>query len=1267
MKKNIIALVSMLLAFVFIVSSGNSVLAAWDGYTETEVANDVEILVNMNKMGVITDAGLEISGTHTGKAVYSGRWRNHPTKTIFGFPVSKDCSDIDKIIMPVYSEKATGAKIFVIFRCHNATPLAAGRNAYFEITFNIDWTGWKTFEWKIDEVGKANAPDLSRPIDFRVSAKWGDAVPHPESDLYFDSVCYTRKEGTESESAETDVNFYNAMKGSVAVYNYNRNVYVNNGVELMDPEDAKATVLTKGGVSMVPVMFFEKYLNVETTVNESEIIFDNKMVLSTDNKEYTVDGERKVFESAPFKQGDKIFVPLVECCNSLGIAAKSFGELSVIGSKNSIGFVETDEGIYNKAVELTTKRMLSPENVTDEDFAQARKNFRISIVGGEGLYNPENERVAARLKGIQNSALSSWNKMNRSDDVFALFGTTPVTTTGDMTAQYQHLLNMAYGYGSYGTSTYKNPQLKLDILYGLEWLYENLYGEDEINNTGWIDTTGYNWWDWFIGVPNKLMTVLLIMEPEIYQSDIDKYISPFAYFYATRCLGNEKAGDPADSQGRILVGTKLAILNKDLSIWNKIYDDYEYSLKFAKGDGIRKDYSYIDHGTLPLAGMYGTEVIYNRLATAMACLSGTAFEMSSKNKYNLARWTYNTFDPLYFNGTMTTRVMGRSPEEGVQKTVELVMGAINMLGSFGPDDDAKLKNIVKSQVDETNIDRITGRMAPVQIAQLEKIINDNTVSGDREEQTRVYYESDMVVQHRKNYGVALVMSSERVSNYECINGNNKTGWYQGDGVLYVYPIGDKSQFQYGSTFWQKANMYRLPGITEDSQERKVWSSRVRYLPEPSFVGGTSVGDYAVAAMDFEAYHHDVVETGTDEGSGGALPYHDNDLVAKKSWFMFDDEIVALGSGITSTKNSPVYTVVENRQLKKSAAQTNYNVLSVSATGDDGNIPDNVVDGNLETRWSCEGTENVNLILELEKEEVIGYVGVAQYNGDEGRQATFDIDLSVDGENWVTMFSGNSSGTTTSVEYYDMKDTTAKYIRYNGHGRPYSTWNSVTEIGAYPSSVVELLSAEDNSEIYGTEEIRVNGDLLETKQTFENTYENPNWMHIEDVGGYYFPKGGNLTIHKTDSTTSFAEIWFNHGANPQNADYAYAIMPTKTPEEMKSYISNPDIEILSNTSKIHAVRDKNLGITGIVFWEAGTFGDITVSHPLTIMIKETGDEYVISASDPTQKLSEVNITLDKNLKTKTIDDRMKVEEGDRTKITMFMCADPGKTLTASFSK
>lgn len=111
----------------------------------------------------------------------------------------------------------------------------------------------------------------------------------------------------------------------------------------------------------------------------------------------------------------------------------------------------------------------------------------------------------------------------------------------------------------------------------------------------------------------------------------------------------------------------------------------------------------------------------------------------------------------------------------------------------------------------------------------------------------------------------------------------------------------------------------MPGTTVDTQEREAASVRnsKMLLTNQDFVGAAGMRDlYATAAMQLESYHNDVVENFTDTGGGGPAPLHDCSLMAKKSWFMFDDEVVALGSDINANDGFEVQTVVENRKLKK---------------------------------------------------------------------------------------------------------------------------------------------------------------------------------------------------------------------------------------------------------------------------------------------------------------------------------------------------------------
>jgi hypothetical protein len=123
--------------------------------------------------------------------------------------------------------------------------------------------------------------------------------------------------------------------------------------------------------------------------------------------------------------------------------------------------------------------------------------------------------------------------------------------------------------------------------------------------------------------------------------------------------------------------------------------------------------------------------------------------------------------------------------------------------------------------------------------------------------------------------------------------------------------------------------------------------------------------------------------------------------------------------------------------------------AVTASTSDANVPPNVVDNNLGTRWSGNG-DGTWLQLDLGTERTIAFVRVAVYQGN-ARSNRFDLQVSSGGGVWTTVWSGQSSGTTTAEQDYDFDDVTARYVRYLGHGNIGSTnpsMNSVTEISLF---------------------------------------------------------------------------------------------------------------------------------------------------------------------------------------------------------------------------
>jgi|GEM_PF-3482454 len=131
------------------------------------------------------------------------------------------------------------------------------------------------------------------------------------------------------------------------------------------------------------------------------------------------------------------------------------------------------------------------------------------------------------------------------------------------------------------------------------------------------------------------------------------------------------------------------------------------------------------------------------------------------------------------------------------------------------------------------------------------------------------------------------------------------------------------------------------------------------------------------------------------------------------------------------------------------------VASVAASANDGNVPENTLDGSLSTRWSASG-DGQWIRFDLGAPTAVGTVKVAWYQGNQ-RRTSFEIQTSDNASTWATVFTGASSGATTALESYDVADTVRRYVRIVGHGNSLNLWNSIAEVELYTGSEVTVSS------------------------------------------------------------------------------------------------------------------------------------------------------------------------------------------------------------------
>lgn len=220
-------------------------------------------------------------------------------------------------------------------------------------------------------------------------------------------------------------------------------------------------------------------------------------------------------------------------------------------------------------------------------------------------------------------------------------------------------------------------------------------------------------------------------------------------------------------------------------------------------------------------------------------------------------------------------------------------------------------------------------------------------------------------------------------------------------------------------------------------------------------------------------------------------------------------------------------------------------------------------------------------------------------------------------------------TETTVENRKLNDTASNQITLNGNK---------LELTPVNVNVAEIVKGEG----LGTGAASMEGKAL----------ENPKWVQLEgnvegDRVGFYFPKEsgqlkariaastgnwGNINLTATkDVVKNYFELWFDHGKNPQNAEYSYVILPGKTSEEMKEYEKNPNVEILANTDEVQAVGYKNKSVIGANFWQdkVASVSGISSDKKASIIVKQSGDVVEIGVSDPTMKnLGTIEVDIDK---------------------------------------
>ncbi|PGH62590.1 hyaluronate lyase [Staphylococcus aureus] len=557
-------------------------------------------------------------------------------------------------------------------------------------------------------------------------------------------------------------------------------------------------------------------------------------------------------------------------------------------------------------------------NVQTTDYEKLR-NIWLDVNYGYDKYDENNPDMKKKFEATENEAEKLLKEMKTESDRKYLWESSKDldTKSADMTRTYRNIEKISEA------MKHKNTKLKTDenktkVKGALEWLHKNAYGKEPDKKVADLTSnfknktsrnTNLNWWDYEIGTPRALTNTLILLQEDFTDEEKKKYTAPIKTFApdSDKILSSVGKSEPAKGGNLVDISkVKLleSIIEEDKDMMKKSIDSFNTVFTYAQNsatgkerNGFYKDGSYIDHQDVPYTGAYGV-VLLEGISQMMPMIKETPFNDSNQNDTTLKSWIDDGFMPLIYKGEMMDlsrgRAISRENETSHSASATVMKSLLRLSDTMDKSTKAKYKKIVKTSVESDSSYKQTDYLSSYSdISKMKSLMEDSTISTNGlTQQLKIYNDMDRVTYHNKglDFAFGLSMTSKNVARYESINGENLKGWHTGAGMSYLYNSDVK---HYRDNFWATADMKRLAGTTTlDNEEPK--STDVKKSSK-TFVGGTKFDDqHASIGMDFEN--------------------QDKTLTAKKSYFILNDKIVFLGTGIKSTDSSknPV-TTIENRK------------------------------------------------------------------------------------------------------------------------------------------------------------------------------------------------------------------------------------------------------------------------------------------------------------------------------------------------------------------
>ena len=301
-----------------------------------------------------------------------------------------------------------------------------------------------------------------------------------------------------------------------------------------------------------------------------------------------------------------------------------------------------------------------------------------------------------------------------------------------------------------------------------------------------------------------------------------------------------------------------AVLNNVNDVTNGIAYMESTIVPSAKGfEGIQQDNSYLFHGLQLYSTGYGMATIFD-VTKWMYLTRGLSFGFSTGSIETMRGFILDGNQWMLRRGQFDFGTAGRTISRPNGFKASSMKTPLSNMKEIDPANSTAYQN---------TIDHVNG-------------LKDGSLTGNKH-----FYRADYMSQKGAAYHLSVKMCSNRTKGTESINGENLKGFWMPFGATCL--MKDAAEYSLVFPLW---NWSRVPGVTATQEVPSFYDGVTQ---TSIFVGGVSNGRCGVAAMDLDK----------------------QSLVAKKSYFMFDNETVCLGAGITSTNVNAVNTSLAQSILR----------------------------------------------------------------------------------------------------------------------------------------------------------------------------------------------------------------------------------------------------------------------------------------------------------------------------------------------------------------